>query len=406
MLLKLAWRNIWRNKRRTIITLLALSLGVMAIITIHSFREQANDAMVRSLTRGLIGHVQVHAQGYRESPEVENAVADPVDVEHRLRAAVPGARSEKRVLGAGLGGAGDRAGAVMVMGIEPENPDAASLLTVDKGRALGTAAAREAVVGSALAEELGIQPGGELVLVSQAADGSLANDRFTVVGTADAGSYDANASAVFLHIADAQSFFGLGEGAHQIVLRLPVEDDTHIGGAVTRMRGAVGGSAVDVEAWYDIVPELKSAMDQKAKNSRLMDVIVFIIVSLGVLNTMTMSTFERTREFGVLRSLGTRRGRILGMVTLEALLQGVIGFAIGLALAYLLLLALGPVSFESLAGNSDVLGVRMPEAMRFTVQPGAAVGAALTTLLTVVFGGLLPAYRASRLKPVEATRYV
>ncbi|HZO17157.1 MAG TPA: ABC transporter permease, partial [Polyangiaceae bacterium] len=190
MLLKLAWRNIWRNRRRTIISLLALSLGVTAIISIHSFREVVNEEMIENLTRGLVGHVQVHGLGYQASPEIANVVPNATAVEDKLIASVPGAHAEKRVLGAGLAGAGEASSAVMVMGIEPDVPDARQLLAIEKGRALAASPKREVVIGSGLARELDVGPGGELVLVAQAADGSLANDRFTVVGTADAGSYE------------------------------------------------------------------------------------------------------------------------------------------------------------------------------------------------------------------------
>jgi ABC-type lipoprotein release transport system permease subunit len=408
MLLKMAWRNVWRNKRRTLITTLALAFGVMAIVVIHSFREVATDEMFRSVTRGLVGHIQIHGRGYQASPEIDNLVRDPSAVESALSGLIPGAQSERRVLGGGLAGSGESSTAVMVMGIEPSNPAARSLLTIEKGRGLGDKAAREVVLGTSLARELKVEPGGELVLVGQAADGSLANDRFTVVGLADSGSSEANASSVFMHLADAQSFFALGEGVHQLIVRLPFESED-LTTETARLRRALGADALEVMAWTEILPELKSAVDAKRKNSRLIDLIVFLIVSLGILNTMTMSTFERTRELGVLASLGTRRRRILGMVVLEALLQGLIGFAIGLGLALAMLYGMGDVALGSAFGNaggSDMLGARMPQVLALSVHLPSVAEAAIVTLLTMLAGALVPAIRASRLKPVEATRYV
>jgi ABC-type lipoprotein release transport system permease subunit len=256
-----------------------------------------------------------------------------------------------------------------------------------------------------LANELGLAPGGELVLVGQAADGSLANDRFTVVGIADTGSSEANATTVLLQLADAQSFFGLGESVHQVIVRLPTEEED-LSRPVSLLRGALDLSALEVLPWTEILPELKTAMDDKRKNQGLISAIVFLIVALGILNTMTMSTFERTREFGVLASLGTRRRRILAMVVLEALLQGLIGFGAGLALAWALLHAIGTANFSGLTGGSDVLGAPMPGVLRLVIDPGSVISAGVTTVLTMLAGGLLPAIRASRLRPVEATRYV
>lgn len=404
MVLKLAARNIWRNKRRTLLSTLALAFGVAAIVGFHSIREVANREMIRGVTAGLLGHVQVHGRGYQEAPEIANVVREPRAVEARIRRALPEATAERRAQGAGLAGAGDTAAPVMVLGIEPGNAAVRALLTIDAGRGLADIPSNEAVVGRNLARELGLAPGGELVLVGQAADGSLANDRFRVVGTADAGSSEANETAVFLHLADAQSFFALGEGVHQVILRLPTEDED-LSRPVSRLLAAVDSPGLEVMAWSDMLPELKSAIEAKRKNSRLINVIIFLIVSLGVLNTMTMSTFERTREFGVMASLGTRRRRILGMVLLEVVLQGLIGFVAGLAIAWMLLHGIGTANLGGMM-DGDVLGAPMPETLRLSVQAGPVAAAAVTALLTMLAGGLIPAIRASRLKPVEATRYV
>lgn len=405
MLLKLAWRNIWRNGRRTAITVLALAMGVTAIVSIHSFREGAHSEIIRGLTKGLVGHMQVHGLGYQESPDTANVVADAAAVEAKILGALPGAQAEKRVVGAGLAGSGDSATAVMVMGIEPESPGARDLFKVEKGRALGPAKAHEVVIGSALADQLHIAPGGELVLVGQGADGSLANDRFAVVGVGDAGGYEANATAVFLPLSEAQSFFALNEGVHQIIVRLPGDQDD-LRAPVAALRSTLDAGAVEVMPWNEILPELKGAMDAKAKNQRFIDLIVFFIVSLGVLNTMSMSTFERTREFGVMASLGTRRRRILGMVVLEALLLGLIGFLVGVIASYAILHGIGTIDFSKMGAGGDMMGARMPDALKLTMDPGSVAGAALTTLLTMLAGGLVPAIRASRLQPIEATRYV
>jgi putative ABC transport system permease protein len=404
VLLKLAWRNIWRNRRRTVISVLALALGVTAIVSINSVREVAYGQMIRGITTGLVGHVQVHARGYQSSPEMTSLVPDPVTVEARLEQAVPGARLERRVVGAGLAGSDDTSTAVMVMGIEPGIPSTDALLKIEQGRGLGVAPDREVVIGTGLARELRLAPGGEMVLVGQAADGSLANDRFKVVGIADTGSADANQTAVFLHLADAQAFFSLNQGVHQIIVRLPT-DEEDLSRPVSLLRGALDLSSLEVLPWTEMLPELKSAIDAKRKNMRVVDFIVFLIVALGILNTMTMSTFERTREFGVMASLGTRRRRVLAMVLLEALLQGAIGLLAGIALAWVLLHAIGTVDYSSLTAGTDILGAHLG-VVRLTLNPGAVSEAAVVTFLTMLAGALAPAMRASRLKPVEATRYV
>ena len=394
MLLRLGWRNIWRNRRRTIISLIALAMGVMAIISIHSFRITANEVLIDAVTRGLVGDVQVHARGYQEEPEL--VVRAPAIVDATLAAFVPGARTERRVLGAGWVSSRELATAALVMGIQPAKPDAQTVVKITRGRFLSPTHAREAVIGTTLANELGVEPGGELVLASRAADRSLANERYTIVGIGDVGSEEANATSVFLHIADAQALLGLGEGVHQIIVR--GSDDA------PRMRALLDHD-LDVVTWAQIVPDLKSSMDQKARNSRLLDMIVFLIVALGVLNTMTMATFERTRELGVLAALGTRRRRILGMILIESLLLGMLGFAIGVALAAGLLLGLGTTSMGGF-GNTEMMGVRLPATLDLTIQSAPVIKSAIIASVTMLAGGLIPAIRAARQNPIDAMRHV
>jgi ABC-type lipoprotein release transport system permease subunit len=383
----------------------ALALGVAAIVFIRSMRESLFGQMIDQITGAQIGHIQVHGKGWQAEPELGTVVPDPSSVEARLSKALPDARAARRVLGYGLAGSGEQSAAVLIMGIQPDRePAGRGPFTVLNGRGLSDKPAKEAVIGRALADQLQVAPGAELVMLGQATDGSVANDRFTVVGVADAGSGELDSSAVFLNLADAQAFFGLGDGVHQLLVRLNTKDED-VSSHLEALRGALDLGQLEALSWDQMLPELKSLIDQKRQGQASVDFVVFLIVALGVLNAMTMSTFERTREFGVMASLGTRRSGILKLVTTEALLMGVIGFVVGVAMATALALALGTLDMGALSAN-DMMGVRMPAHSRVVLQLASLKSAGLTVLLTVLAGGLWPAWRASRLKPVEATRYV
>ncbi len=404
MLLSLAWRNVWRNQRRTLITVSALTLGVTAIVGIHSYRESMYGRMVSEITAGLVGNLQIHGNGYQAEPTLENVVRDPLTVEATLEKALPGAQPERRVLGWGLAGSGDASSAALVMGVQPEREKEGTLLNLVKGKLLPDTPQKLVLVGTVLAEQLDVSPGSELVLVGLAADGSVANDRFTVAGLVDAGTADMNQSAVILHLKDAQDFFGLGDGVHTIIVRLPGADED-LTAPMPALKGALDLKTLEALSWSEILPELKGMMEEKRQKQHIVDFVVFLIVALGVLNTMTMSTFERTREFGVLMSLGTRRRRILGLVLAESAIQGLVGLAAGVLLAFGLMVLLGNVSLGSL-GQVDLMGVRLPSQVHASVHLVGLESAAVTTLFTALVGGLWPAIRAARLKPVEATRYV
>lgn len=401
MLLSLAWRNLWRNTRRTVITMTALGLGVAGVVALHSYRDSVYGVLIRDITEGLLGHLQVHGRGYQEAPSIATVVREPAQVEAMLTRAVPGAVTERRVMGAGLAGARDQSAPVLVVGLVPAQGK--TLHTVVSGADLSPTAAREALLGRELANDLGVKPGDELVLLGQAADGSVANDRYTVKGTFTSPSAELDAAAVLLHLADAQDFFGLGDGVHLVVVRVPdVSED--VSTPLASVRSALDLSTLEALSWGELLPEMKETIRTKREGQKVLDYVVLLIVALGVFNAMTMSTFERTRELGVLAALGTRPRRILALILTEALLQGAIAFVAGVTLAMAVLYGFGTIDLSGVV-QGDIMGARMPTKVDLHLAPSAVKSAVLVAFGTMFFGSLLPAWRAARLRPVDAMRH-
>jgi ABC-type lipoprotein release transport system permease subunit len=398
-MLTMAWRNLWRVPRRTVLTLAAITLGVTGIVFLQSYTESTFTVMMRAITGQLVGHLQVHGKGYQESPDVMTVVRQPQLVEARLAQALPGVHSEQRVLGAALAGANDASSGVLVMGLQ--SGEGSSMITIKQGRGLSAKAAKEVVVGTELATQLDAKVGGELVLLGQSVDGSVANDRFTIVGIGDTGTSEMNSTGVFLHLADAQDFFGLGDAVHVMLLRLPTEQED-VTPSLTAARAALDLTSLEALSWNEMLPELRNTMESKRKNQRAAGGIVFLLVALGVLNVMTMSTFERTREFGVMLAIGTRPSGIIKLVVWEAVLQGLLGLALGVAASVAMMASLGSIDMGAAAG--DFMGVHLPSVIELKLQWASVLSAGLIAVLTMVAAGLLPAWRASRLEPAVAVR--
>jgi ABC-type lipoprotein release transport system permease subunit len=285
-----------------------------------------------------------------------------------------------------------------VLGVEPQST---SLYTLVSGKA--PAAKGEVLIGRELGVDLKVGPGGELVLVSQAADGSVANDRYTVAGTFVSSSAELDATAVVLPLGEAQSFFALGDGVHEVVVHLPTEAED-VSPEVNSLRAALDLKTLEALSWSEMLPQMKASLDQKRKNSSVMDFVIILIVGLGVFNAMAMSVFERTHELGVLASLGTRPRRILGMVLFEALWQAALAYAAGVLIACAFLYGTGTVDLSNMM-KGDVLGVRMPSHFELTLFVPTLKSAAITAFTTALLGAILPAFRAARLEPVEALRH-
>lgn len=401
MLLSLAWRNLWRNTRRTVITMTALGLGVAGVVSLHSYRDSVYAVLIRDITEGLLGHLQVHGRGYQEAPSIGTVVRAPEQVEATIMKALPGAVTERRVMGAGLAGAKDQSAPVMIVGIVPG--PGPSLHTLAAGQDLAPGSAKEVLVGKDLATDLSLEPGDELVLVGQAADGSVANDRFTVRGTFTSSSAELDTAAVLLRLVDAQDFFGLGDGVHLVVVRVPQADED-VTGPIAAVRSALDLATLEALSWGEMLPELKETIRTKREGQKSLDVVVLLIVALGVFNAMTMSTFERTKELGVLAALGTRPRRVLALILTEALLQGAIAYVLGVGLATLVMRSLGTVDLSGFV-QGNMMGARMPAKVDLALATGSLISAAKVAFGTMFFGSLLPAWRAARLEPVEAMRH-
>lgn len=405
MLLRLAWRNVWRNRRRSLIAIAALSLGTAALVFTHSFAETTYGTMIDLATRGLLGHLQVHGRGYQAAPDVFTVVKAPAQVHAAVARTLPDAVALSRTTGFGLAAAGDRSAGVVIIGLDPTlEARHSEVLQLAHGRTLGPAAAREVVVGEKVARRLRVQPGDELLLLSQAADGSLANDLYTVVGlSAGGGTVESGGAAVFLHLADAQSFFALGEAVHQVVVNLPRGAAPRA--AAARLRAALDPATLEALAWSEMMPEVEQSIEADRQGTYAMDVIVFLVVVLGMVNAMTMATYERLHELGVLSALGTRPGQVLAMIVLEAGLLGLVGLVVGVLLALGGMAVMPPIDLGAMWGESDFGGMALPRLLQVELAPLALLMSAVTVGLTCLVGGLSPALRAARLQPVDAMRH-
>ncbi len=403
MLVRLAWRNLGRNRRRTSIAVAALALGTTALIVTHSFAETSYAAMIDLATRGLLGHVQVHVAGYQAEPAIGSLVKDRATVCALIDRTVPQGTVLSRVAGAGLAASESRSVGVVIIGVEPA-PEAehSDMLQIALGRTLSSAPAREVVVGTRLARRLKVQPGAELVLLSEGADGSIANDVYTVVGlSTGGGTTETGGNAVFLHLGDAQEFFALGEGVHQLVVQLPPGADARA--AAHRVRSALPAGH-EALAWQEMAPDAERGIEADRRGTFAMDLIVFLLVVLGMFNAMTMATFERTFELGVMTAIGTRPQRIFGIIIVESLLLGAFSFIAGAALAAAIIALLPPIDLSDAWGGADFAGVALPSVIHVRLAPLALAMGVVTATCTCVVGGLYPAWRAARMRPVDAMR--
>lgn len=405
----LALRNILRNRRRTVLTLLSMSGGYLLVSVMYSLNEGSYDQVLQYFTRDTTGHVQLTAPGYIERPNLYRTVAVSADGLSRL-AALPEVQAvSARIESGALAYGAEKSLPVEVKGLIPEREAELSYLAekITAGRyftdQLTSDGLYEAMIGALTARQLNLSVGDDIVLLSQGADGSMANDLYRVTGII--GDTDAAESRwVVIPLQAAQVFFVLPEQAHRwLVVGEDYRRSAHVRQAVDAWVTNAGFTdPVVVSAWQEVAREFYELMEADKEGGMFASYILIFLVCVGVLNTVLMSVMERTGEFGVLKAIGTPPQRIFSLIVLETLLLALLGCAIGFLLAFPLNLWMTLVGVE-LAEPIDISGIVFSHyrgQMSFTVFLMPAQIIFVAALLI----SLLPAWRASRLVPVDAMR--
>jgi len=399
---RMAWRNIWRNRRRTAVTTGAMALALFVTILYSGLVDGLLVNMERDLLDYEVGDIQVFARGYQDAPSLFTSMEDAGSLVTALnRAGLP---SCARLIGTGLAAAGDSSAGVQLRGIDVEKDAAVLALAgqVARGEWLSTADPAGVVLGRRLAAILEVNPGDSVVVVSQATDGSIANDLYRVRGVLRGIGEATDRSAVCMTAGAFRELMSMPSGAHQVIVRRP--KGMSLEEAAAAVRTAAPGR--DVMTWRQLIPTLATMMDSMRGLIVVMFLIVYIAIAIVILNAMLMSVFERIREFGVLKAVGAGPGTVLSLILLESVMQMGVAIAAGvlLSLPALWYLAGTGIDMGKLAGVSFA-GLAMSSRWTATVSFSTFLTPVILLVLVVSVAVLYPAFKAALIRPVEAMRH-
>jgi len=358
--------------------------------------------IISMFTRNRIGHIQVHREGYLDKPSLYNTIDDYTPLGETIQSTTGVEAWTPRMYAAGLGSVGEKSTAVQIIGVDVARETQATRFDrkVVEGRVLGEIASHEAVIGKGLAKILSAEVGSEIVIFSQGADGSIANDVYKIVGIAESGDDPTDRTACYLHIEDAQELFVLDGRIHEIVVI--VSNINHVGKITDEIQARLNDSTLDVAPWQVVAKSFYRAMKADQQGDAIARWVIMLIVAIGVLNTVLMSVLERTREYGVLKAVGTKPTQIFWLVICEVIIIAIGSIAVGVFLGVL--------------GNYllSIYGITYPEAityggMKFTtlyaeVNVRCLVIPGITVMLSAMIVSLFPAVKAARIMPAHAMR--
>lgn len=401
-ILRMAWRNVLRNPRRTAIVTAAVTVGIAGTALTMGLNNGMVVQMVETAIATELGHLQVHATGYRRDPGLAHRLDDGGRAAGAaLEAAEAVEAWSRRLRHDGLVSSPRASAGVRVVGIEPGAEARVSRVadSIVAGEYLD-GDARRALLGSALAERLHVEVGDKIVLSVQDAAGDLTGGAFRVGGLFRTASRDFDRGTVFLPLGSVQGLLGVGDDVSEVV-------------AVARERGDVDalrdalrrrlGERAEVETWEDLQPMLVAMIDAMDQTAWYVYAAVFVAMAFGIANVLMMAVYERMREIGVMMALGLRPARlVVGIAAESAILTGA-GLALGFGLAGLGVAAMGEgidLSAFSEGLESFGVGTRIRPVLRWRDVGVPCAVAVITALLA----SLWPALHAARLRPAEALR--
>ncbi|MCB9797104.1 MAG: ABC transporter permease [Alphaproteobacteria bacterium] len=405
-LLRLAWRNTWRNSRRSIVTIAAMAFALFVTILYSGLVEGMMTGMQADVLDLEMGDIQVFAPGYQDDPSLYNTLADPDALVEAFEGA--GYRVSPRLLGGGLAAAGEASAGVTLRGLDVARDAGIGVIQerVARGQWLDPADPQGVVIGWRLAKTLAVDVGGEIVVLSQGADGSIANGLYTVRGVLMTIGDGIDRAGVFLTQDAFRDLLALPDGAHQLIVRTP--EAVELAAAVTQLEGIAQGQGVeaDVLSWRALMPLIAQWMDSTRGLIFFIYFIVYLAIGILILNAMLMAVFERVKEFGVMKALGMSPMSVLQVILAESAIQTALSVAIGglMAVPVAFYLSTQGIHVGALAGM-DLMGMSMQPVWYGIYAPGTVAGPVVVLLVIVSLSVIYPAVKGAFVRPVEAMRH-
>jgi ABC-type lipoprotein release transport system permease subunit len=401
----MAWRNIWRQKRRTWLTTTAMIFSNVLLVFMIALQFGSYDMMINNTLRAFSGHLQLQAPGYQDNPRLRTSIPAINDLAEQLRFTLPEAHVATRAAAFALASSEQRSFGIQLIGVQPQSEPLVSTIPglVTRGRFLDDPDVAEIVIGSVMARNLKADIGSEITLLGSGRDGSFAAGIVTVVGIFDSGSADMDRSFAEVPLSYFQETFTMGDHGNSIAVAVRDLDDVD---AAMQSARAVADRVGNVAVldWNELHPGLKQAIQADLSSAWLMYGVLIILVAFSVLNTQLMSVMERTREFGVISALGVRPRKLAGLVLLETALMALIGLGIGLFFGWLVSLYFNIHGF-SYPGMQEVAErYNLPGEMYPSITFGTMLLGPVVVFGFCLMAALYPALRLFRLRPVEAMR--
>jgi len=408
--IKMAWRNIWRNPRRSILTMAAIAFACLLLVFMLSWQFGSYDSMINSAVKIHTGHLQIQAKGYQDKRSIHLVVTDPMQVGEVLKDIPEVDEYTFRANAFSLVSSRDRTYGIMVTGIDPGREAKVSTIKhlIRQGKYLSDNDNNKALIGEILAKNMKATLGDELVVLGQGRDGSVAATVMTVEGIFSSGQDVFDRSSIQITLQNFQDIYAMRGAVHEVVILGKSLN------AVQKIKETVAAEIPKINNkhhlvvldWMELLPGLVEGIQMDLYGALIFYLILVIVVAFSILNTFLMSIFERTREFGVMLAIGATPGRLMKLLLLESTTMTMLGIIFGI-IAGSLITWYFQINGIIISGTSDIMSqFGMPERMYPRLSLRSLVIGPSVVLIITFLTALYPTLKVRRFCPVEAMKAV
>lgn len=404
MLLKLAWRNIWRNRRRSLIVLTSVIVGLVAIIISDGLSNGMIGQMLFNQINLNISHIQIHKKGFNNNKVVKNYIPNYKKVDQVLKNDPSIKAYSRRVFVTGILSSANNSSGVMIYGIDPNQEANVSIIknSMIEGSYL-TNNKRDIIIGKKLAEKLEVEVGDKVVAMANTLKGDIGSEVFRIVGIFRTASSEFDKTAIYIPDATEQSMLNIGNKYYEYAIITKDYDNV---GQVQKKVETKLGNKYEVLSYKDLLPMLIYQIELYKETMWILNVIIGLALIFGIINSMLMSVFERIQEFGVLMSIGMKNSRIYSMIVTEAFIIGIVGTIAGLIIGLLLEIPLTHTGIDLSFFSTGLEAFGIGTVIYPILSVGNIILSSLFMPFVAIIGALYPAYKAIKLEPIYAIYYV
>ncbi len=400
----MAYRSIVRNRRRTLVTISAMSLAGFICVLYGSLMEGLLATMERNAVSMDIGELQVHAQGYKKDPDLYKRIPNLPKLLDRLDKA--GYLVSPRLYGYGLAAGKGTSSGVELRGVdikrEAQVTDISGHLKL--GKWLAEDDPQGVVIGRKLAKTLAVKPGDELVVVSQAADGSMANELYKVRGILRAVTEGIDRSGLFMIESQYRELMAVPDGAHSLVIKRknPLEELPQASQSIAAL-----APKMETQTWKELQPALAKMLEANAASSIFLQLVMYAAIVMVVLNATLMSVFERIREFGIMKAVGVKPRQVAQVIFAEVTAQATIASVIALLFGVPVSLYYQEhgINLSAWGGEMSFVGVAMDPIWYCKVTPSTMITPVVLLIIMSILAAVYPGFKAAFIRPLDAIRH-